>query len=211
MTIQFERVYKRFDREWIVKDFSYAFAAGETYGIRGPNGSGKSTLLRLISGHLSASKGRIGFQHEERPIPASALYPYFGICAPYIDPLEELTLAEAIQFHFRFKRLRPGIIAGLSLIKQSDIQQLCSLFQLEGHHNRSISSFSSGMRQRVNLGLAICSNTPLLLLDEPTVTLDERGKEWYQEILSTNLQDRLVIIASNEADDLRQCTTILQL
>ena len=201
LSIQLERVYKRFDREWIVKDFSYQFESGTVYGIWGPNGSGKSTLLRLISGHLSASRGRISFQINDQSIPASALYPYLSICAPYIDPIEELSLTEAIDFHFRFKKLRAGL----------ELSALPQVFQLDGHQRRRISSFSSGMRQRVQLGLAICSDTPLLLRDEPSVTLDENGKAWAQELLKAQRKDRLVVIASNERSDLAQCQTIIEI
>lgn len=201
LSIQLERVYKRFDREWIIKDFSYHFQTGAPYGIWGPNGSGKSTLLRLISGHLSASRGRIAFQLDQENLAASSLYPYLSICAPYIDPIEELSLTEAIQFHFRFKKLRAGL----------DLSVLPQVFQLDGHQQRRIASFSSGMRQRVQLGLAICSDTPLLLLDEPSVTLDKNGREWLQTLLQQQRANRLVIIASNESSDLAQCDTIIEI
>ncbi|MEM7571466.1 MAG: ATP-binding cassette domain-containing protein [Bacteroidota bacterium] len=201
LSIQLERVYKRFDREWIIKDFSYHFQTGAPYGIWGPNGSGKSTLLRLISGHLSASRGRIEFRFNQQNLAASSLYPYLSICAPYIDPIEELSLTEAIQFHFRFKKLRAGL----------DLSVLPQVFQLDGHQQRRIASFSSGMRQRVQLGLAICSDTPLLLLDEPSVTLDENGRDWLQSLLRQQRDDRLVIIASNERSDLAQCGTIIEI
>ncbi|MEL7376655.1 MAG: ATP-binding cassette domain-containing protein [Bacteroidota bacterium] len=201
MDIECRQVSKRFDREWIIANFSHHFKSGRVYGISGPNGSGKSTLLRLLAGHLTPGRGQLQFTHQQKKIPASKVYPYLSICGPYIELIEELKLTEAINFHFRFKtRLADFSLSGLPQV-----------FQLHGHENRLISSFSSGMRQRLQLGLALTSNTPLAILDEPTVTLDTNGKQWYQDLLSQCKKKRLVIIASNEMSDLQQCDEIVEL
>ena len=61
------------------------------------------------------------------------------------------------------------------------------------------------MKQRLKLGLAICSDTALLLLDEPTATLDEKSVAWFHELLEQYAKDRLIIIASNEERDVTTC------
>ncbi|MEL6143397.1 MAG: ATP-binding cassette domain-containing protein, partial [Bacteroidota bacterium] len=103
MRVELEGVAKRFDREWIIQDFSYTFKTGLCYGIEGRNGAGKSTLLRMIAGHLSPSRGRITFWLQDKKIASSEVYPHLSYVAPYIDVIEELSLVEALKFHFQFK------------------------------------------------------------------------------------------------------------
>ncbi|MFN0034102.1 MAG: hypothetical protein ACKVUS_03480 [Saprospiraceae bacterium] len=61
------------------------------------------------------------------------------------------------------------------------------------------------MKQRLKLALAICSDTPILLLDEPATNLDVQGVEWYKKLLSEHAAERLVVIASNDPHDAEFC------
>ncbi|MEL6274837.1 MAG: ABC transporter ATP-binding protein [Bacteroidota bacterium] len=199
MRVELEGVAKRFDREWIIQDFSYTFKTGLCYGIEGRNGAGKSTLLRMIAGHLSPSRGRITFWLQDKKIASSEVYPHLSYVAPYIDVIEELSLVEALKFHFQFKPILPGFTVG----------ELPQVLGLRFQQQRRINTYSSGMKQRVVLGLALFSNTPLLLLDEPTTTLDKEGQAWFQEQLTACKKNRLVVIATNVKEDLQQCETII--
>ena len=67
------------------------------------------------------------------------------------------------------------------------------------------------MKQKVQLALALMSDTPIILLDEPTSFLDQKNKDWFIALLHENIRDRIVIIASNDADDLSLCKEILNL
>ncbi|MEO0873245.1 MAG: ATP-binding cassette domain-containing protein, partial [Bacteroidota bacterium] len=80
---------------------------------------------------------------------------------------------------------------------------------LKRARSRPIAQFSSGMKQRVKLALACCTAADYLLLDEPTTNLDEQGISWYQQLLQDFVGDRLLIIASNVADDYRICPTVI--
>ncbi len=195
MRIELEDVGKRFRREWILKHISYTFEKGSAYAVRGPNGSGKSTFLRLLSGHLTPSRGHIRFIYKDRPLPVGEVYRQLSYAGPYIDLIDEFTLQEALQFHFRFKELQPGL----------RLSDLPALLQLGEATHKPLHHFSSGMKQRLKLGLAILSATPLLLLDEPTATLDRRGIDWYQQLVQAHRADRLVVIASNVSDDYAFC------
>lgn len=201
LAIQLEKVAKRYDREWVIRDFSHELISGKCYGISGRNGAGKSTLLRLISGHLSPTRGRVSFSQSGKVLKSSDVYPLISYVGPYIDLIEELTLVEAIDFHFKFKTLRPG------LTKEGLPQEQ----GLERWKQRPIKTYSSGMKQRVLLGLALFSDTPLLLLDEPTTTLDRSAQQWFQEKLAQHKTGRLVIIATNVEDDLAQCEEVIRI
>lgn len=196
MKIELEDVGKRYRREWVIRHFDYTFNAGQAYAVSGPNGSGKSTLLRILAGHLTPSRGRIRFSENDRNIPASEVYLRLNLTGPYIELIEEFTLDEAIDFHLRFKPLLPGI----------DRASFPELLQLDRARSKPVRDFSSGMRQRLKLGLSICTRSELLLLDEPTATLDADGARWFNQLLETWRPGRLLIVASNVEEDFRSCT-----
>ena len=187
MIINVEALSKRFNREWILKNLHFSFSNNQIYAIEGPNGSGKSTLLKILSGHLSPSKGKISFSLNEKKIEVAEVYSHLSFAAPYIDLIEEFTLAEAIRFHLHFKSLRANLTG----------EDLVELTGLQKSRNKQIRYFSSGMKQRLKLVLAICSDTQLLLLDEPTSNFDQQGVEWYRQLVQTHADGRLLVIASN--------------
>ena len=80
-------------------------------------------------------------------------------------------------------------------------KQIIDLIELDGAKNKLVKQFSSGMKQRLKLGLAILSDTPLLLLDEPLSNLDKKSITWYQELVVNHCKERTVIVCSNAIDD----------
>jgi ABC-type multidrug transport system ATPase subunit len=205
--IQLNNIGKRFRYEWIFKNVSHTFENGKSYAILGPNGSGKSTLMKILSGHLTPSDGQITFFKEGKKREADTIYHLISYAAPYIDLIEELTLSEIIAFHSKFKPLSKTL-SGITSAQQ--IQSLIEILGFQKSKNKEIRFFSSGMKQRLKLALAICSETPILLLDEPTTNLDAQGVEWYQNlvksfVLDAPLYQRLVIVASNTEHDYLFC------
>lgn len=195
MTIQLDNIGKRYRLEWIFRALSGRFEAGERWAILGPNGSGKSTLLKVLSGHLSPSKGTISFDNQGVVLKEDAVFKKISYAAPYIELIEEFTLEEALRFHAKLKPLRPGI----------DPAGVYELLALPRTRQKEIRFFSSGMKQRVKLALAVCSDTPVLLLDEPATNLDVQGIDWYKQLISEYAAERLVIIASNDPHDAEFC------
>ncbi len=85
--------------------------------------------------------------------------------------------------------------------------EFVSTIQLEKQQDKQLGYYSSGMRQRVKLGLALLADTPLLLLDEPTSHLDTNAIKWFQDLLSENTEDRTLFVASNShQDEIFMCT-----
>jgi ABC-type multidrug transport system ATPase subunit len=201
ISITLTKAGKRFGRHWIIQDFTDTFSGGELIGVKGRNGSGKSTLLRILCGQLTPSRGSIGFSVAGDEIAPSGRYKHVSWTGPYLEIVEELTIMEFLRFHFGLKPLLPGL-------KLTDIP---ARLELDHVRNRKLTDCSSGMRQRVLLGSAIYAATEVLLLDEPTVTLDEEAAEWFHHQLNEFRQNRLVFVASNDLADLRDCTRVLQL
>jgi ABC-type multidrug transport system ATPase subunit len=188
MNLQAVNLGKRFNTEWIFKDLTISFAPGKVYAITGPNGSGKSTLLRILWGQLPPTAGEIRLEADGSRVTADDVYKYVSIATPYMDLIDEFTLHEMIAFHFKFKKPIDG----------NSVEDLITLLELDHARDKAIGNFSSGMKQRLKLGLAFSSDTPLLFLDEPLTNLDENSHKWYLAQLATARQ-RLVIIASNQA------------
>jgi len=196
MTISLENVSKRYRFEWILKKIDYQFSQGNAYAITGPNGSGKSTFLKILSGHLSPSKGKIQYTFQDKKLPVDAVFQKLSFAGPYIDLIEEFTLLEAIAFHQKFK---PAIHS----LQASDLLDILKFSKAQQH--KEIRHFSSGMKQRLKLVLALTSDTPILFLDEPTTNLDRQGMDWYQGLIEQFKGDRLTIVASNIEEDFHFC------
>ncbi|WP_114783152.1 ABC transporter ATP-binding protein [Botryobacter ruber] len=187
MRINLHKLGKRYNYEWIFRNLTYTFEADSSYAILGHNGSGKSTLLTIISGHNLYSEGTIEYLQQDKPIAPEAAYRYLSLTAPYLELVEEFTLQEMLAFHTRFKPLRGQLTQ----------EQLTERMGLVKARHKFVKDFSSGMKQRLKLGLAIYSESPLLLLDEPTTNLDQEGIAWYQEHIAQNKKNRLIIVGSN--------------
>ncbi len=195
MQIKLTDIAKRYRYEWVLRGVNLELKTGINYAITGPNGIGKSTLIKILSGHLTPSKGKINFSLHEKMLPGDQIYHHLSYAAPYIDLIEEFTLTEALHFHQQFK----------PFLGNQHLKSIIDLLGFKKAQDKPIRYFSSGMKQRLKLALAICSDTQLLLLDEPTATLDRQGVEWYQNLIREFAGNRLVIVASNVEEDFFFC------
>lgn len=198
MNINIERLGKKYVREWIFRQLSLTIETGKAYAILGPNGSGKSTLTQVLSGFLTPTEGKIEFSYKGQSLATDEVYKQVAIASPYTDLIEELTLTETIAFHSKFKPFLNGLTEQ-SILERLELPKSAA--------SRNVRYFSSGMKQRVKLALAICSDTGLLLLDEPTVTLDTQGVAWFNQLLDDYALSptRTLIIASNVEADVARC------
>jgi ABC-type multidrug transport system ATPase subunit len=201
MNISLQNLGKRFQYEWIFRKLNLEFQENQIYTIIGSNGSGKSTLLQIIAGSLSPSEGKITYQKAQKNIPVEDIYKSISICTPYLELIEELTLKELIRFHIQFKPFRNNLT----------IKDFIEIIRLEKAENKPIQYFSSGMKQRLKLGLSFYSDTPLLLLDEPTNNLDQQGIDWYLDEIAKNIENRLTIICSNQPYEYAFCQNLINI
>ncbi|MGE6218221.1 ABC transporter ATP-binding protein [Nubsella zeaxanthinifaciens] len=200
MQITLENLGRRFNKEWIFKGINYTFSSENKYAILGPNGSGKSTLLNVLLGNLTSSEGKISYL-SPKEIPADQIFNYVSLAAPYLDLVEEFTLQETIEFHFQFKKYQQGLNA-------SGVLDLLALSKAE---DKPLKYFSSGMKQRTKLVLAFCSDTPILVLDEPTSNLDAQGTDWYLQLVEKFAKNRLVLVGSNQPYEYEFCNDRLNI
>jgi len=202
MQIQFSAASKRFNKEWIFSNLNFSFVTGQHYALIGNNGSGKSTLLQVIAGYIGLTKGQVNWvDNEGQSIDSSKIYQHISIAAPYLELVEEFTALEQIAFHQQFKPLQTNLnpidlLEKIGLSKSADKQ---------------IRNFSSGMKQRLKLALAIFDQAPVLLLDEPCSNLDQEGIQTYHQLMQAYAMHKLIIVASNDPQEYQFCNQQLAL
>jgi len=201
MRIELEGIGKRFHKEWIFRNINLQFEPSKRYAIVGNNGSGKSTLLQLISSIGFPTEGTIRFESSNSVVPLEEIANYLSFVAPYQELRAELTGHELFDFHFKFRERSNNI----------DFKTFLQLTGLEKQGEKLVKYYSSGMKQRMRLGLCVFTKAEAYFLDEPTTNLDKQGMAWYQELLKDHLSDKLLIISSNIEEEYRVCDTIVSI
>jgi ABC-type multidrug transport system ATPase subunit len=200
LQIEVENLSKKFLRRFVFKNFNYHFTEGKSYAVTGANGSGKSTLLQILCGYMMATGGKIIFRADGVIIDEEQHFKYCSIASPFMELIEEYTVAEHFIFH---AKLKPMLI--------TNIAEVGATFQLEQELNKPIKYLSSGNKQRVKLALAFCTNSKLLLLDEPTQNLDNSGVELYLRAIEKFTKNRLVLVSSNDSREYGFCNEIIKI
>jgi len=202
MQIQLTAASKRFNQEWIFSNLDFSFMSGQHYALVGNNGSGKSTLLQIIAGYIGLTKGQINWVNRAgENIDSSNIFKHISIAAPYLELVEEFTALEQIAFHQQFKSIQSTILP----------HEILENIGLSKAADKQIRNFSSGMKQRLKLALAIFDQAPILLLDEPCSNLDQEGIQTYHELMQANAMHKLIIVASNDPQEYQFCTQQLAL
>ena len=189
MTITLQEITKQYSGQTIINKLSYRFELGQSYAIFGHNGAGKSTLLQLIAGSISPNKGKIIYEFEQKVIAVEDMYQYLSLAAPYMDLIEDMSMEEIISFHFKFKK---SVVIDPFKITSSLLQY---------DKDKLIRNYSSGMKQRLKLLLALFTDSKVLLLDEPTANFDNEGIDWYRDLVQKYRNNRTLIIASAQTHD----------
>ena len=201
MEIHLENLGKRYIRNWVFRHLNFTIRQGEKVAITGSNGSGKSTLIQIISGARTISEGRIEYRAGGQKLDPEFVFRRINFAAPYTQSIEELNLRELIRFHSEFRPITKGM----------DFSGFLESLSYDFKPDQQIKFFSSGMKQRVKIGMALFFEASAILLDEPTSNLDADGKEWYARMLKKYAKDRTLIIASNDPLEYQLCDHMLKI
>lgn len=172
------------------------------YGISGPNGSGKSTLVKIIAGIIGSSEGKLTHSFNGEEIIPEKFHDHIGFVSPYLVLYEEFTAWENLAHVAK--------IRGINLDVQR-VNYLLEKFLILNRKDDLVKTYSSGMKQRLKFIFALMHSPSLLILDEPTSNLDEEGKNSVYEIIKEEGEKNIVIVASNENQDLSFCSEIIDL
>lgn len=202
--IEINSVTKRFENMVAVDNLSIIIPQGELLGLLGPNGAGKSTLTKMISGMLNPSSGTIkvrGYDIQDEPMKVKEL---IGVVPQDIVLYDYLNAGENLAFY--------GRLYGLSGKKlKTKIDELLKFTKLdEKAVKRHVSTYSGGMKRRVNIAAALLHEPQVILLDEPTAGLDPQNKHALWEIIKTlKTQGKTIVLTTHmmeEAEEL--CDTV---
>lgn len=195
--IQLTDIGKKFGKEWIFKNINLEIKTGDKLVILGGNGSGKSTLLQIISGYVLPNAGELNYSIENNKLDKEEYQKQLSLASPYLDLIEDYTLEEIINHCAIYKPFLKGL----------DTQKIIELSGLYAAKNKFIKNYSSGMRQRVRLTLAILADCPLLLLDEPVSNLDKAAIDWFKGLIKEYAMHKTIIVCSNSIkDEFEFCT-----
>lgn len=187
ISIHLQSVSKKYNREWIFKDLDLTIDPGSRIALLGANGSGKSTLLQVISGYLIPDSGKVKFRSNNVDVKEEVAHEHISFASPFLQLSEELSLKEIIEHTAIYKSFSNGLTT----------TQIIDIIELKAASNKQLKHFSSGMKQRVKLGLAILANCELLFLDEPLSNLDANGVKWYQHMITQYAANKTIVVCSN--------------
>lgn len=194
--IQVHHLTKQFGEFTAVNDVSFAVKAGETFALLGPNGSGKTTALKCLVGLLPPTTGQIiveGLDVWKDARRAKALMSYLP---QHVNFHDNLTAREVMEFYCKLRKLP---------VTRIDAVMKGSNFSFNGFTDKPVQQFSGGMVQRLGLAVACLPDAPILLLDEPTASLDPERAIQFREFLTTLKQaGKTIVFTSHVLADVEQ-------
>lgn len=152
-----------------------------------------------MSGLERATSGRVEWTEGDETLGRSALKKHLGYAAPYISLYEEFSCAENLDFLLKLRGVKERAAAIEEALKRSGIAALAS---------QPYGNLSTGQQQRLRLASALAHAPDVLFLDEPGSNLDEKGRAFIERIVEESRGKRLVVIASNNPDELALCDRV---
>ncbi|MGK9169464.1 ABC transporter ATP-binding protein [Inquilinus limosus] len=202
-----ERLTKRFHRSAApaVDGISFAVPRGATVALLGGNGAGKTTTISMLLGLLLPSGGRITVLGHDMARNRYAVLPRMNFSSPYVDLPHRLTVRENLAVYARLYGVRD---------RRRRIAELAEMLDLTGFIDRPSGKLSAGQKTRVALAKALVNTPELLLLDEPTASLDPDTGDWVRGMLERYRAERgatILLASHNMAEVERLCDHVLMM
>ncbi|WP_370042918.1 ABC transporter ATP-binding protein [Lysinibacillus sp. RC79] len=193
--LEIKNLTKSFTNVNIISDLTLNIKRGEVYGLIGPNGAGKTTLISIICGLIKPTKGSITFDGENILGDNAKLKKLLGIVPQDIALYSALSAKDNLLFWGRMYNL-----SGEELKER--VAECLKLVGLDDRANEKISTFSGGMKRRINIAAAILHEPELLIMDEPTVGIDPQSRNHILEtIKQLNSNGMTVIYTSHYMEE----------
>ena len=196
---------KTYDSKEAVRNISFKVNENEIIGILGPNGCGKTTTIGMILGLLKPTKGKIlinGFEIEKRRV---ELLNKLNFISPYIELPKKLTVKQNLEVYGRLYDVKKLEIK---------IDYLCEKLRLNEFINKITGELSSGQKNRVSLAKSIINDPSVLLLDEPTASLDPETGDFVRSFLEEYQKEKktsILLASHNMAEVERLCSSVLMM
>ncbi len=196
---------KVYDKKKAVKDISFKVNKNEIIGILGPNGCGKTTTIGMILGLLKPTSGKVlinGIEIEKKRV---ELLNNLNFISPYVELPKKLTVKQNLIVY--------GKLYDVKNLK-SKIEYLSEKLRLEEILNKITGELSSGQKNRVSLAKSIINDPPVLLLDEPTASLDPETGDFVRSFLEDYQKEKetSILLASHNMSEVeRLCSSVLMM
>ena len=196
---------KIYNNKDAVKDISFKVNKNEIIGILGPNGCGKTTTIGMILGLLKPSNGKVlinGIEIEKKRVD---LLNQLNFISPYIELPKKLTVKQNLEVY--------GRLYDVKNLKKK-IEMLTEKLRLSEIINKLTGELSSGQKNRVSLAKSIINNPAVLLLDEPTASLDPETGDFVRSFLESYQKENKasILLASHNMSEVeRLCSSVLMM
>ena len=167
--VQVDGLWKSFGDQAVLEGIDLAIPRGTVFGLLGPNGAGKTTLVRILATLLPFDAGRVRVDGHDVDRDAAAVRRTIGLTGQYASVDELLTGRENLRLLGRLAHLDRAST-------RHRAAELLERFDLSDAADRRVSTYSGGMRRRLDLAVGLIATPPVIFLDEPTTGLDPRSR-----------------------------------
>jgi ABC-2 type transport system ATP-binding protein len=199
------KLSKVYNNKEAVKNISFKINKNEIIGILGPNGCGKTTTIGMILGLLKPTMGKVLINGSEIEVKRVDLLNNLNFISPYIELPKKLTVKQNLEVYGRLYDVKN---------LNSKIEYLNERFRLNEIINKITGELSSGQKNRVSLAKSIINDPTVLLLDEPTASLDPETGEFVRSFLEEYQKEKgasILLASHNMAEVERLCSSVLMM
>ncbi len=187
-------ISKNYRNNKILDNISFTAESGKCVGILGENGCGKTTLLKILSGILKPDRGELLFDGLDLLKDYRHRADIVGYVPQEIPLIEELTVLDNLRLYHSKNR-----------IFDDSGKKILEMLKLTGYLKMPVRKLSGGMKKRVTIATAVIGRPLLLLMDEPTASLDIECKSVIREYISDYKKDGTIILVTHDTEEMGLC------
>ena len=203
--IVLKNITKQFNNIFAVKNISFEINKGTIIGLLGPNGSGKSTTIGMILGLIKPTSGVVEIDGKNVEKNRTIILEKMNFVSPYVELPKKLTVEENLKVF--------GRLYGVKNLKEK-IPDLMERLKMQKFRTRKTGELSSGQKNKVSLAKALINDPEILLLDEPTASLDPEVSDYMRSFIEnyTKENNTTVLLASHNMSEVeRLCHKVMMM
>ena len=203
--IEINNLTKQFKNALAVKNISFKMNKGKIIGLLGPNGCGKTTTIGMMLGLIKPTSGTVVINHKNIENNRTSLLEKMNFISPYIELPKKLTVEENLKVY--------GRLYGVKNLKEK-ISSLMEKLNLTEFRSRKTGELSSGQKNRVSLAKALINDPEILLLDEPTASLDPDVGDYVRSFIEDFASNKgsTILLASHNMNEVeRLCHEVMMM
>ena len=207
MSIKIKNLYKNYKGFEAVKNLNFEIKKGSITGLLGPNGCGKTTTIGMILGRIRPSKGQVLINNKDIEIEKNriSVLEKMNFISPYVELPKKLSVKENLIVYGKMYEVKN---------LQNRINTLCNDLNLKEFLNKKTGELSSGQKNRVSLAKSLINNPEILLLDEPTASLDPDTGDYVRSYIENYAKknNTTILLASHNMSEVeRLCENIMMM